>query len=166
MFAPRTLHIEDLANVLDDLAEHSELFESREQVEETARRLFDMVNRVIARSPGLEARGAYIEKTHDSIKERLVEVMRKRGGQDEGDVELVEQLLYGWGGEDFPKVAGCPLLTVLPASVVSEGAELLRQFAVDHLFGDPDDFLREVYGPWREMYLRAAERGEAVIIGG
>ncbi len=165
-FAPTTLHIEDLADALDYLAAHSELFESREQVEEAARRLFDMVNRATARSPGLEARGAYIEKSHDTIKERLVEEMRKRGDYDEGDEDLLEQLLYGWGDEEFPKLAGYTLLTVLPASVVSDGAELLRLFAVDALFGNPDDHLREDYGPWREMYFGAAERGEVVLIGG
>jgi hypothetical protein len=179
-FAPRNLTFDDLSDLLDDLARHSEVFESRRQAEETARQLFDLVNRAIVRYPGLENRRAYLDKAHTWIKERLLGEIKARGHRDRAGEPLVERLIHGCEG--FPRPNPAPLLpifgdeappdlgpllplSVVPPPVVREGAEFLREFAPDDLFEDPDHFLREDYGPWRKLYLEAAERGELILIG-
>src|SRR5262245_53761787 len=61
-FAPTTLHIDDLSDVLEHLVEHSDVFESRSQAEVDARHLFELISRARARYPGLGDRRVYLEK--------------------------------------------------------------------------------------------------------
>jgi hypothetical protein len=177
-FRPMTLTFDDLSTFLDHLAQHSEVFESRSQVEQTTRQLFDLVNRAIAKYPGLENRRAVLDKTDTLIKERLLAETTARG--DRISERLVERLIYGC--EDFPDPNPTPLLplfgdenfadhspvlplNVVPIPLVREGAVFLRSFAPDDLFDDPEVSLRESYGPWRKLYLETAQQGELILVG-
>lgn len=63
-FSSWTIYIDDIADLLDDLAQSRELFENREQTEGTARALYELVNQSIRKYPGLENRQVYLDKTH------------------------------------------------------------------------------------------------------
>jgi hypothetical protein len=179
-FSSRNLTFDDLSDLLDELARHSEVFESRSQAEETARQLFDLVNRAIARYPGLENRRVNLDTSHTWIEERLLGEIKARGDRDRASERLVEQLIYGcegfpkpdptpllpiFGGEAPPDLGPVLPLSVVPPPVVREGAGFLRGFAPDELFDNPGHSLREPYGLWRKLYLEAAERGELILIG-
>jgi hypothetical protein len=155
----------DLDEILSDFAGTGP-FASRADVDRAMADLLADLEEARAEHPGLESRRAYLDKTQWDIKERLAAELRRRG---RGDADgLVEAMLFGAGRLTPPGVEG-PMgdgLRVVPAADVQEAARVLGAVAPEALF-DPsrEDWLCADYRAFRELYLAAAEWGEAVIVG-
>jgi hypothetical protein len=51
-----------------------------------------------------------------------------------------------------------------PSRFVAEAAKALRGAEPESLFSAEEDSALEDYREWRQVYLQAAERGEAVLV--
>ncbi len=140
-------------------------FASRAEVDDTFTELRAAVRGLTESNPGLIDRVAFLEKCHDEIEGPLSQAL-ERSGCDEAP-EFVRTLLYGdhrLAAEMYPRLEN-QQLRIVPASLVKKAAPMLRDLASDRLFArDEQDWLWESYLQWRELYLQAAERGEAVLV--
>jgi hypothetical protein len=179
--ARRTLAMDDLSDVLDNLVEFSGAFGSRAQAEETARGLFQSIGRAISKHPGLEERQVFLEKSHWRIRNRLLEVVRLGSRRAKSDAKLMDRVMYGRHYDFSDPTPLLPLvmpasadrrgreqdgpLSVLSSSDVREGAAFLGENPPEAVCPGPYALDREDYSRLRGLFLEAAERDEAVIIG-
>jgi len=143
---------EELDNVL-----HSQtFFRSQEDAISALERLRKGIEHANLLSPGLIERSCYIEKTQDEIEKRLVEELRRRvaaNPQTRPETWISGERLFA--GE----------FRLVSAPLVSIAASLLQDIEPDLLFDrSGEDYLHDDYRHWRDLYLRAADRGEAILI--
>jgi hypothetical protein len=151
------LSSEELNETLDHAA-GKEVFGSRAVVDRTMTDLQAELRQAAVASPGLERRAAYL-KMHDEFERTLAGQLSRLGHPDAGS--FAHTLLDGAGPvgpESFGHYSRA--LELVPAPVVAEGARWLQQISPDVF-----DWLAEDFQQWRQTYLEAAERGEAIVIG-
>ncbi len=146
--------------ILDAIAEAAaERFSSRDEVAE----VFDALHALIAQAerahPGLLGRTEFLNKTQDSIGERLAERLTTLGQADAQ--ATVDRIICG--GESFARGFEARLN---PAETVARIAEILLPIEAESLWNDEDelDDLGLDYGKLRNLYLAAAVKGEAVLV--
>lgn len=149
---------QEIDEALDDIRAHQpDEFRSRADVEAVLAELKAKIRRADVQHPGLIARTAFLEKCHDDIKERLIGYLDSTGRGDES--ELVHTMIFGKHHFCEGLQAEC-----IPSLTVMEVAALLRTIPPDVLYRDHEDWSREDYEWWRELFLLAAERGEAILV--
>jgi hypothetical protein len=149
---------EDLDDTLEYLAfrESDTVFRSLEDAKQTLLKLRAGIEQANRLSPGLIERRAFIEKVQDKIEERLALELQRRGTTDAAD--LARSLISG-----ERHLAG--RFWLVSAGLVSQAASLFRGIEPDTLFDRvAEDCLYDDYRDWRDLYLHAADRGEAIII--
>jgi hypothetical protein len=158
-FDMRELEENELTSILDDAAEEDEVFDSRGDVDITFVKLRDEIERADSAHPGLIDRTAFLNKSQDEIGERLTARLEEAGISDAK--RLVRSLLFG----EYPFAARTDPLQIVSPETVKRGMLTLREIEPDMLFGGPDeDYIAEDYRQWRELYVQAGERGEAVLM--
>ncbi len=157
----------DVFETLAWLAEEEPAFASRAVVDRTLAELQKELAQAMTAHPGLETRAAYIEQVHDELEELLIRELQRKGHASADS--LVKTWLYG----DMPLAPALfgpseLQLTLVPASMVQEGAQALAAIhgAMPAPDGEEWDPLDEHYNPWRRLYLRAARLGEAIVVLG
>jgi hypothetical protein len=123
------------------------------------------LERTCADFPGIENRHGMLEKRIQEFKERLI---REFNRVRPDGAELADKVLFG-DGSLAPRLRRPENdLGLMSPPVVREGAGILERLRREELFA-PDEgwewWLRENYEPWRRLYLEAAERAEALIVG-
>ena len=157
---------EELDEILDWVAESEEVFDSRADVDRCLNELCMELERAETSYPGLADQIAYLEKSQTLIEELLSQELKKR--HLDNCIEYIEKLLYGdrsLAPDLYGEYEDRPLL--VPSSEVQNGARVLRDIEPEALFesaGNPDSYYLEHFRRWRDFYLEAAEKGEAVII--
>ena len=160
-----------LDEILDGVAESEEIFVSRSEVDRCFKELCAELEQANRLYPGLEDRGIYLEKIHSVFAEKLVSELKSR--QLKSLLPYVEKLLYG--DRPFGFEPQDTDLYILPSSIVREGVQIFREVEAEVLFNAALTQLNEVIAPkdadelerfqwWRDFYLEAAEKGEAVVI--
>jgi len=158
-----------LDEILDGVAESEEIFNSRAEVDRCFDELCAELERANTLYPGLEDRGIYLEKIQSVFEERLVRELKSR--QLNNLLPYVEKLLYGDRPFGFEPQNGSDLysdLYIVPSSIVREGGQILRDVEPAALFNvaiapkEADELAR--FRWWRDFYLEAAEKVEAVAI--
>jgi hypothetical protein len=159
--------LDDLDAILEGVAEDNpQLFAARVDVDRVMANLVAALEEARAAHPGLEHRRAFLEKTQWDIEKRLTRKLKRRNRP--GPHGLVQAILFGEELLTPPGVEG-PLgdgLRVVRPARVAEAARVLREVAPGALFDkEREDSLYDDFQSWREMYLAAAEQGEAVLVG-
>lgn len=155
---------EELDELLDGLVEDYQVFNSKSDAVRCLNELCMELERAETFYPGLTYRNAYLEKSQKFIEELLLQELRKR--HQDNFLEYIEKLLYGdraLAPEMYDKYEDQLLL--VPSSVVQNGTQILKEIK-PALFESTqvDQYYLERFGWWREFYLEAAEKGEAVVI--
>ncbi|MBW4573682.1 MAG: hypothetical protein KME08_00180 [Aphanothece sp. CMT-3BRIN-NPC111] len=158
---------EELDDILDWLVEYEEVFDSRADVDRCLNELYMELERAKTSHPGLTEPNAYLDNTQTVIEERLSQELKRR--QLDNCIGYVEKLLYG-DQELAPQLFDeyDEQLSLVPSSLVQEGTRVLRDIEPEVLFevaGNREEHYFNDFQWWREFYLEAAARGEAVIIG-
>jgi hypothetical protein len=166
-YEPGPFHLEEfdpdeLDGVLNDFAS-SEPFGSRAEVDECLEGISTELAEAVTVYPGLERRWAYIEKQHREIEEPLAQELRRR--DSEADVRLMIELLYGGDAlaPDFFDRYG-PQFHLVPASTVAVGARLLSGVELSEEAHGISDQTCEQYQKWKRLIVKAARRGEAIMV--
>ena len=156
---------EELDEILDEIAEYCEVFDSRADVDQCLNELRMELERANISYPGLADRNAYLEKIQKVIEERLSQELKRR--QLDNHLDYVEKLLYG-NQALAPFYAEYKAQALLvPSSVVRDSMQMLKEIDPEALFEvaeDPHRYYLEEFRWWREFYLEVAEKGEAAIV--
>ena len=152
---------DDLEEVLAGIAEDGNGFASRAEVDRVFEDLLGELDELRSNHPGAERRAAFLEKVHDEIRDSLAGTIEGKARCD--GPGLVNRLLYGerriFPHPDHP-------LDLVPYTTVELGSQILRSIEPQVLFPRPEqDYLREDYGCWRDMYLAAFAHREVVVVG-
>lgn len=96
------------------------------------------------------------------IDESLVQQLKKR--QLDRLIPLTEKLWYGDRSFAADLLDNWDGLYIVPSSIVREGAQMFRELESEALFISEYEYWLEKFQSWRNLYLEAAEKGEAVLI--
>jgi hypothetical protein len=153
-----------LDEILEGVAEYKEIFNSRSEVDRCFKELCAELEQANKLYPGLEDRGIYLEKIQSVFEERLVRELKSR--QLDRLLPYVEKLLYG--DRPFGFEPQDTDLYIVSSSIVREGVQILRQVEPEALFNaaiaPKEENALERFEWWRDFYLEAADKGEAVLI--
>ncbi len=156
------IEADEMEEILEDAFErYREILgpepEARQRVAEYRAKLA----RTRAAFPGVEFRTASLEQFSQEVRERLKrELARTRGDA----AEFADKLLFGEGR--LAPHLGLPegdSLSVLSVPVVREGAAVLKR--IDPVILFPENWHRENFDYWRQLYLEADGKSEAIVTG-
>lgn len=155
---------EELDEILDDIVEFNEIFNSRADLDRCLDELRIELERANTAYPGLADRNAYLEKIHNVIEQLLSQELKRR--QLDNYLDYIEKLLYG--DQELAPLYGEyeDELLLVPSWVVQDGTQMLRQIepALFEVAGYSDQYYLDQFQWWKQFYLSAAEKGEAAIV--
>ena len=166
-FHPSEFDPDELADTLDHLEQtEPALFTTSQAVTQTLDELKREIREACKRYPGVELRACFLDKTYEEIYERL---SGRLTVDQEESLPSVLPLLFSGDPQSITPIGmdeSNGRLGVVSAALVHQAASVLQGLPPEELF-DPEaeDWLVEDYGSWRTVYLEAAMRDEAIVIG-
>ena len=164
------LYPDELNEILDWMASKKpslgkKSFTSRPEVDRYLKDILILLEATKANYPGVENRAAYLEKTQYVIEKKLSEKLKEN--QLDGSLEKTRTLLYG-SELLAPKLFGKyeQKLSLIPSKEVKKGAELLEDIKAIELFlSSEEEYYRDVFEQWKNLYLQASSLDEAILVG-
>jgi hypothetical protein len=153
--------------ILGDVAEgHRAVLGPEPEAHQRIAEFLAELERTRAQFPGIEGRTAMLEKCSAEIEERLTQSLQNVCIDA---AEFTRQVMFG--DKLFAAHLHQPeeeILGLVSLSVVREAAAALAPLKPEELFQsgvDLEEWCRDNYKSWRQLYLEAAEHSEEILVG-